>query len=194
LTIRLGCLKVMVQGGFILRTVILFGVVVATLSMGACAKPVGQMYPTPLEGTPTANITIAKSPNLSLGGDSVGFYAFDNEVCEDTDGSGGLGGLMWTTPNSMSTQVAADRRLVVRALTARVLGTGGGSSITNCTNLIALTPEQGRTYTLRHMLFPAQETCVVDVIDGETGKAPSSLERLPLVESCQTLALRARKD
>lgn len=195
LTRRFGAVNsAVLVGGRILKIVNLSGVALAALSLGACVAPLGQRYPTPLAGTPTATITIAKSPYLSLGGDGVSFYSFDNDFCEDTDASGSLGGMDWTSANSISTEVRADTRIVIRVLTARVVGTGSGYSITNCTNLIALTPERGLTYTLRHLLFPQQEACVVEIIDDQNGGTPPSLERLPLVESCRVLVLRARED
>lgn len=171
----------------------IFGVASAALSLGACAKPVGASYPTPTSGAAVATITIAKSPYLSLGGDTVGFYAFDNDLCEDTDGSGSLGVLLWTTANTVSTEVLADTRIVIRAVTTRSVGTGTGLATTNCSNLIAITPEQGRSYTMRQILFPEQQTCAVEAVDDETGKAPPSLQRLPLVDSCRAVVLRSRE-
>ena len=169
------------------------GVAFAALSLGACAGAVGAMYPVPSAGTPTATITIVKSPYLSLGGDSVGFYTYDNDACEDTDGSGGLGGLSMTSANAIASAVRADTRITIRAHSARVAGTFGGTSITNCTNVIALTPEQGRSYTLRQMLFPQQETCEVEVVDDQTGQTPPSLQRLPVVGGCEIAVWRRRE-
>ena len=150
------------------------------------------MYPPPAPGVPTATITIAKSPYLSLGGDTVGFYAFDNELCEDTDASGALGTLLWTTANTISTSVPADTRLFIRAGTIRYVGTGGGMATTTCTNVISLTPETGRTYTLRHVVNPQQESCAVEAVDDATGVPPSSLKRIVLTPGCLTVVLRQR--
>ena len=43
-------------------------------------------------------------------------------------------------------------------------------------------------------MIPERETCVIEAVDDQTGKPPPSLERLPLVDSCRTVVLRARED
>jgi hypothetical protein len=142
-------------------------------------------YQQPASSAPHATLEGQWGTNNLMSGGSQGYWAYYDARCQDTAETGVLGSLSMSDPAKNRFLIQPDRRVYLTALSSGVIerqSTDQALIHRSCLSRSSFIPEAGATYQMTHSA--PESGCALQVIDKQTGKAPSTLVVEPVVEGC----------
>lgn len=142
-------------------------------------------YQQPALNEPHATLEAKWGDNNIIDGGFQGYWAYYDAHCQDTSQTGVLGSVSQSDPDKNRFLIQPDRRIFLSGLSS---GIKQRNSIAPpiihraCLSISSFVPRAGVTYQITHLA--PESGCTLDVIDVQTGKAPSTLIVEPISKEC----------
>lgn len=142
-------------------------------------------YQQPAADAPRATLEAQKGDNNLIDGGAQSYWAFYDAHCQDTGQTGALGTVSPSSPGKNRFFIQTNRRIYLTALSAGVIERESFAKPMirrSCLSVSSFVPETGATYQVTHTA-PAWG-CSVEIINLQTGQAPSTLIVEPVTKEC----------
>lgn len=158
-----------------------FFLLCGALSVAGC---VGH-YQQPALGEPHATLKLMWGDNRLEGGGSQGYWAYSDADCLDTNQTGVLGALSKSEPERNRYLIQPNGRIYLQAMSSGIRlreDTQQPMVHIACMSISSFVPRAGSTYKVTHTA--PMPGCSLQVIDLQTGQAPSTLQVESISKSC----------